>query len=106
MENYQGLFFGEHMNSSFTENESSGPQGTPSRTDVRVRFKTHRVRPTMQTFVGLDWERCIIKKWLSLNFRIGYEVQYFWSQLINAIEDVEETDLSFEGLTFTGRIDF
>lgn len=73
----------------------------------RVQHDTHRVRPTLKAFVGLDWERCIIPKWLSLNFRIGYETQYFWSQLVNHPgQEPSGADLTFEGLTFTGRLDF
>ena len=69
-------------------------------------FETYRVRPTIQAFIGLDWEWCFIENWLSVNCRLGYETQYFWSQVLNAIEGKEESDLSFEGLTFMGRIDF
>ena len=72
----------------------------------RIDFEAHRVRPTAQAFIGFDWEWCFIPKWLSLNFRIGYETQYFWSQLVNPTEGLEESDLTFEGLTFMGRIDF
>lgn len=74
--------------------------------DRKIKFSTHRLRPTMQLFVGLDWEWCFIENWLSVNLRAGYESQYFWSQLLNASEDFGESDLTFEGLTFTGRIDF
>ena len=82
--------------------------GQPVVVNDRLRFNPHRVRPTLKAFVGLDWERCIIKKWLSLNFRIGYETQYFWSQLVNnnTNQASSAADLTFEGLTFTGRLDF
>ena len=87
--------------------EEDQGQVTISLVGTRVHFNTHRVRPTLKAFVGLDWERCIIKKWLSLNFRIGYEAQYFWSQLVNNTnENSSAADLTFEGLTFTGRLDF
>lgn len=72
-----------------------------------MKFDAYRIRPTIKLFVGLDWERCLIENWLSLNFRIGYEAQYFWSQVFN-IQNENNTagDLTLEGLTFTGRIDF
>ena len=70
------------------------------------QFETHRVRPTTQAFIGLDWEWCFIPKWLSLNLRAGYETQIFWSQFIGAFQGFEESDLTFEGFTFMGRIDF
>ena len=74
--------------------------------DILVVFETHRVRPTAQAFIGLDWEWCFIPKWLSLNLRAGYETQIFWSQVINVIQGVKEPDVTFEGFTFMGRIDF
>jgi len=72
----------------------------------QIAFKAHRVRPTVQAFLGLDWEWCFIENWLSVNLRIGYETQYFWAQVINSPEGSTSGDLTFEGLTFMGRIDF
>lgn len=73
---------------------------------VRYEMDTRRVRPTSQIFVGLDWEWCVVKKNLSFNLRVGYETQYFWSQILNTTEKIEESDLTFEGLTMMGRMDF
>ncbi|WP_316355950.1 hypothetical protein [Candidatus Neptunichlamydia sp. REUL1] len=40
-----------------------------------------------------------------LQFRIGYETQFYWGQLLN-LRGLEESDLSVEGLTLMGHIDF
>lgn len=71
-----------------------------------IAFTSRRVRPTTQFFLGLDWEWCFIPKWLSVNLRAGYETQVFWSQFFNVVQDIWESDLTFEGFTFMGRIDF
>ena len=92
----------------FTKNRLSQNQGQFIVIELmnQINFEAYRVRPTIQSFIGLDWEWCFIPKWLSVNFRAGYETQYFWSQLVNPTEGVEEGDLTFEGFTFMGRIDF
>ena len=92
--------------SFFLENNIQGGGPGVSQNSGFLPFKTHRIRPTAQIFIGLDWEWCFIENWLSANLRLGYESQYFWSQIMNAIEGLEESDLTFEGLTFMGRIDF
>lgn len=74
--------------------------------DTATTSRSHRVRPTLQMFAGLDWRSCVYRGWLALNFRAGWEVQYYWSQLLNAFGGIQESDLSFEGLTITGRIEF
>ncbi|MCB1107615.1 MAG: hypothetical protein KDK76_05935 [Chlamydiia bacterium] len=64
-----------------------------------------RVRPALQMFVGLDWEWCFIPNRLSTQFRVGYETQYFWEQILN-LKTIETSNLSLEGITIMGRIDF
>lgn len=94
-------FDGESFQSS---NEVQG-QGT-SENRVSLPFHVRRVRPTARLFIGLDWERCFIDNWLSVNLQLGYESQIFWSQIINVIEGTLESDFTLDGLTFMGRIDF
>lgn len=72
----------------------------------RTELKGHRIRPTLQMFVGLDWEWCLIKNWLSINLRAGYETQFFWSQVFNSPEASTSGDLTMDGFTFMGRLDF
>ena len=67
--------------------------------------ETHRVRPTAQMFVGLDWEWCFIPNRLGAQIRAGYETQFFWGQILN-VRSVEESAFSLEGLTIMGRLDF
>ena len=73
---------------------------------VKSESETYRVRPTIQAFVGLDWRSCVYNDWIALNFRAGWEVQYFWSQFLNPFGGIEESDFTLEGVTVTGRIDF
>lgn len=72
---------------------------------IDQRADAHRVRPTFQMFIGLDWERCLISNKLSAQLRAGYETQFFFAQLVN-IRDVEESNVSLEGLTLSARLDF
>lgn len=94
--------------SNSVENElDTGGGGPPSVTRSRVTqtASTHRIRPTAQMFIGVDWERCFIPNRLGMQLTAGYEVQYFWGQIYN-VRDLEETDLSLEGLTMRARLDF
>ncbi|MCB1082318.1 MAG: hypothetical protein KDK63_04160 [Chlamydiia bacterium] len=70
-----------------------------------LKNKTHRVRPTCQMFLGLDWEWCFIPNRLSMQLRLGYETHYYPEQILSTIS-VEASDLTLEGLTFMGRLDF
>lgn len=97
------LFWGE-----FDQNLKLTTVNTNNGTTVTSESETntHRVRPSLQMFVGLDWRSCVYNDWLALNFRAGWEVQYYWSQFANPFGGIEESDFSLEGLTVTGRIDF
>ncbi|MCB1083393.1 MAG: MOMP family protein [Simkania sp.] len=95
----------EKVRSFENEIDNQGPQPNVSQTLVRLNFDTHRVRPYIQAFIGLDWERCFIPKWLSAQLAIGYEVQYFWSVVVNPLGN-DDIPTSFEGLTLKARIDF
>ena len=86
-----------------TENELDAGDVIVSTVDQKG--KAHRVRPTLQMMIGLDWERCLIPNRLSGQIRIGYETQYYFSQLLT-IRDVEECNVSLEGLTLSARLDF
>lgn len=77
-----------------------------SQTNVRLKHSTHRIRPYVQAFVGLDWEWCFIPKWLSVQLAVGYEAQYFWSMIVDPINSLDDLPISFEGLTVKARIDF
>ena len=85
--------------------DDQGPQPVVTQTLVRLNFDTYRVRPYVQVFIGLDWEWCFIPKWLSTQFAIGYETQYFWPVVVNPIGS-DDIHTSFEGLTVKARIDF
>jgi hypothetical protein len=90
------------------QNDLEGGDGGPPTvtiSHVLQEGNAHRVRPAAQMFVGLDWEWCFIPNRLSTQFRIGYETQFYWGQLLN-LRGLEESDLSIEGLTVVGRIDF
>ena len=97
------LFWGQFKQKLKIQNIDTGTGGT---TNVESETSTHRVRPTLQMFVGLDWRSCVYDNWLSVNFRAGWEVQYFWSQFVNPFGGVEESDFTLEGLTVSGRVDF
>lgn len=90
------------------ENDLDTGQGPPTvrQNVLDLKFKTHRVRPYVQLFIGLDWEWCFIPKWLSAQLALGYETQYFWSVLVDPISNNDDIPTSFEGLTFKARIDF
>ena len=72
----------------------------------QLKFSTHRVRPYVQLFLGIDWEWCFIPKWLSAQLALGYEAQYFWSMLVDPINNRDDVPTSFDGLTFKARLDF
>jgi len=99
-----------HIDEAVTsiENDLDTGQGPPTvrQTTVRLKYKTHRIRPYVQAFIGLDWEWCFIPKWLSAQLAVGYEVQYFWSMVVNPTGGNDDLPISFEGLTLKARIDF
>lgn len=97
--------FKQKGRSDESELEFSGGNPTVSLTHVHQEADAYRVRPTAQMFIGIDWERCLIPDRFSLQLRVGYETQYYWGQLLN-VRDIEESDLSLEGLTAMARIDF
>lgn len=87
-------------------NNQGGGAAVVSQTNVRLKHSTHRIRPYVQAFVGLDWEWCFIPKWLSVQLAVGYEAQYFWSMIVDPINSHDDLPISFEGLTVKARIDF
>ena len=95
----------EKVHSFENELNNQVPQPNISQTLVMLNFDTHRVRPYVQAFIGLDWEWCFISKWLSTQLAIEYEVQYFWPALVNPIGS-DDIHTSFEGLAVKARIDF
>lgn len=97
------LFWGQFRQDLEVENVNT-LNGTT--VNAQSNTKTHRVRPTLQMFIGLDWRSCVYKDWIALNFRAGWEVQYFWSQFVNPFGGIEESDFSLEGITASARIDF
>lgn len=86
--------------------DTGGGAPVLAQTDVTLKYSTNRIRPWIQAFVGLDWEWCFIPKWLSVQLAVGYEVQYFWSMIVDPINSLDDLPISFEGLTFKARIDF
>lgn len=82
--------------------------------DVGVHENKHRLRPTLDGYLGLAWDTCLCDKW-NVDLGIFYEYQYWWNQwqtpgsVVFALIDASSTpqgDLSLQGLTVKAGITF
>lgn len=103
------LACGQHSNDThglenvFIENNNAPPSIVPHH--VRVRGKGKRVRPVVQMFIGLSYEKCFVPNSLAGKVNLGYESLYFMEQILQ-ITSVGPTDLSLSGLTLSASLDF
>lgn len=74
------------------------------RSDAHFKFDHNELIPTVQMFIGLNWERGFCQYFL-LDFGIGYEVQYFWNTWRSQrsfVEDIYLTDTGRGNLLLQG----
>lgn len=72
-----------------------------------IKDDKHRLRPTLQMILGVDWGTCIRKNYY-IKFSAGYEIQYWWAQwqTPNGVFFAPVGDLMLHGLTAEGRFEF
>lgn len=103
------LACGEHSTRTHSvENELQENENGPPSVGIHynnVRGKGERIRPVVQMFLGLSYEKCFIPGSLAGKVNLGYESLYFMEQILQ-IHGLGASDLSLSGLTLSASLNF
>lgn len=70
---------------------------------VILKENIKEFKPSAELFVGFDWGACVSKE-VFINLSAGYEVQYWWDQIMMPTVSPKAYDM--HGLTTSLRLDF